>query len=85
MLVFLLIPAILLAGVAGSPWWFWLLGGAALAALNISDPLRAARVVPEPTLSALLLPAPLVSVSLGCVTSATAFTAGRIISWVLTV
>ena len=82
MLAALLIPAILLAGIAGGPWWFWLLGGAALAALSITDPRRAPSVAGT-GVSALLLPAPLLSLSMGCLLSAATFAAGRILAWAL--
>ena len=40
MLVALSLAAMLLGGFARAPWWFWLVGAAALALLMTTDPDR---------------------------------------------
>lgn len=79
------ILASLLGGLARGPWWFWLIGGGALAILAVTDPRRLRPSYADVgTLDALpLLLNDLRVVSSGCLASATAFAAGSALSWVL--
>ena len=75
----------LLAGLVKGPWWFWLVGGAALAFLGITAPDR---LRPSYTdMSAMealpLLLSDLKIVSTGCAATAAAFAVGCVLSWSL--
>ena len=87
MLVALTCLASLVAGVARSPWWFWLIGGATLALLSVTDPHRLRpRYAEMATMDALpLLLHDLRAVSAAFLVSALAFACGSLISWMLPV
>jgi hypothetical protein len=80
MLTSFLIVASIGAGFAQAPWWFWLVGGAALAFLSLTDPFK---LRPAYAPLGTLLLSNLVSLSTGCLASAAAFATGRIIWWTL--
>jgi hypothetical protein len=75
----------LLAGLFKGPWWFWLVGGATLAALSITSPdrVRASYAEASAVEAVPLLMSDLKAVSTGCALSAAAFAAGSIMSWAL--
>ena len=85
MLAALTLLASLLGGLAKGPWWFWLVGGAALAILSVTDPTRPymsdAEVIGSSTAS--LLWSDFKVVSAGWLASAGSFAAGSVLSWSL--
>jgi hypothetical protein len=85
MLYALAIVVSLLAGLLKAPWWFWIVGGATLALLDITSPERLRPSYTDmSTLEAMpLLWSDLKAVSAGCVAAAVAFSAGSIMSWTL--
>jgi hypothetical protein len=84
-LIFFTISATLVVGFARGPWWGWLLGGAVLAFLHISDPRYLRPSLAEARLSEAfaLLRADLRCLSASCMAAAGAFAAGRVLSWAL--
>ena len=83
MLACFLIVASIGAGFAQAPWWFWVVGGTALAVLSITDPLKLRPVYAPLGESGTLALTSLVSLTTGCMASAVAFAIGRIIWWTL--
>lgn len=85
MLIFFTISATLVVGFARGPWWGWLLGGAVLAFLHISDPRYLRPSLADANLwdAIALLRADLTSLSAGCGAAAAAFAMGRVLSWAL--
>ena len=71
------------AGFANGPWWFWIVAGAALAFLSITDPYRLRPSFAILGDSGTLALSSLISLTTGCLTSALAFATGRIASWLL--
>jgi Zn-dependent protease with chaperone function len=85
LLVALSLAATLLGGFAKAPWWFWLVGAAALALLIATDPnrLRASYADTRGLDTVPLLLGDLKSLSIGCLMSAAAFALGVALSWLL--
>jgi hypothetical protein len=83
MLACFLIVASIGAGFAQAPWWFWLVGGMALAFLSFTDPLKLRTVYSPLGYSAMLALSGVLSLATGCLASAGAFAMGRIIWWTL--
>lgn len=85
MLIISLIIASLLAGFAKAPWWFWLIGGAALALLSATNPdrLRASYADARGADTIPILLEDLKSLAAGCLMSAGAFALGSALSWAL--
>jgi hypothetical protein len=85
LLTTLALLASLFGGLAKGPWWFWLVGGGAIAILSVTDPTR--QRAPDTdffgagTLSPLI--GDLKTVSAGWLASAAAFAAGSVLSWAL--
>jgi hypothetical protein len=72
-----LLSAILLAGFGNGPWWAWVVGGAALAVLSLTDPER---LTPRALgISGAFLAQSLFSVARGWLASAGAFAVGRLL------
>jgi hypothetical protein len=74
-----LLSAILLAGFGNGPWWAWVVGGAALAVLSLTDPER---LTPRAALlgaSGAFLAQGFFSVARGWLASAGAFAVGRLL------
>lgn len=83
MLVYLSILATMIVGFGQGPWWFWLLGGGAVALLTLTDYDRLSpRLVGNSTFHAPLLVG-LVSLTASCFACAGAFAIGRMVSWAL--
>jgi hypothetical protein len=74
--------ATLIGGLAGAPWWFWLVGGGALALLMATDPtrLRASYADARGLASIPLLFTDLKTATLACALSAAAFALGTALS-----
>jgi hypothetical protein len=87
LLVALSLIATLLGGLARAPWWFWLVGAAALALLMATDPsrLRASYAEARGLNSVPLLLGDLKSLATGCLMSAGAFALGSALSLTLPV
>jgi hypothetical protein len=85
MLTYLTISATLVIGLARGPWWCWLISGAALAFLTITDPRHLRPTLSEAPLTEALavLRSDLTYVSVSCTIAAVAFAAGRVMSWAL--
>jgi 4-hydroxybenzoate polyprenyltransferase len=85
LLVALSLAATLLGGFARAPWWFWLVGAAALALLIATDPnrFRASYADTRGLDTVPLLLGDLKSLSIGCLMSAAAFALGVALSWLL--
>jgi hypothetical protein len=83
MLAYFLIVASIGAGFAQAPWWFWVVGGMALAFLSLTDPLKRRAVYAPLGYSGTLALSGIVSLATGCLASAGAFAMGRIIWWTL--
>ena len=85
MLVMLSLAATLLGGFAKAPWWFWLVGAAALALLMATDPdrLRASYADAQGVRSVPLLLGDLKRLSIACSMSAAAFAVGSALSLAL--
>ena len=85
LLVMLSLAATLLGGFARAPWWFWLVGAAALALLMATDPdrLRASYADARGVRSVPLLLGDLKSLSIACSMSAAAFAVGSALSLAL--
>ena len=82
MLTSFLIAASLGAGFAQAPWWFWLVGGTALAFVDFTDPFKLRPVYYAPLRDAgTLAMGSLVSLTTGCLASAGAFAIGRMLWW----
>lgn len=79
--------ASLVAGVARSPWWFWLVAGATLTLLSITDPHRLRpRYAELGTMDALpMFLNDLRTGSAAFFISAMAFGSGSLLSWMLPV
>lgn len=84
MLACFLIVASIGAGFAQAPWWFWVVGGTALAFLSVTDPLKLRPVYAPLGDAGTLALSGVLSLTTGCVASAVAFAIGRIIWWTLT-
>jgi hypothetical protein len=85
LLAALTLLASLLGGLAKGPWWFWLVGGGALAILGVTDPARP-RVREADLEGAWALPllwSEFKIVSAGWIAAAGAFAAGSVLSWAL--
>jgi hypothetical protein len=82
-LVCLSMLASLAAGLGQGPWWFWLLGGIALAALDLTDARKARASLVDGGASALVVANGVASLMMGCAASAGAFAAGRALWWAL--
>ncbi|HEU4379299.1 MAG TPA: hypothetical protein VFR73_12065 [Hyphomicrobiaceae bacterium] len=78
-----LILASIGAGFAQAPWWFWLVGGMALAFLSLTDPNKRRAIYGPFGYSGTLALSAVVSLATGCLASASAFAMGRIIWWTL--
>lgn len=85
MLASLLIVVSVGAGFAQAPWWFWLVGGSALAFLSVTDPLKLRPVRAPLEDAGMIALGSLFSMTTGCLMSAAAFAAGRVLSWTLPV
>jgi hypothetical protein len=83
MLTSFLIAASVGAGFAQAPWWFWLVGGSALAFLSLTDPFKLRPVYAVLGDAGTLAVHGMVSLVTGCLASAVAFGAGRALWWAL--
>ncbi len=85
MLVTLSVIATLLGGLARAPWWFWLVGAAALTLLMTTDPhrLRASYADTRGLNTVPLLLGDLKTLSMACLMSAAAFALGSALSLAL--
>ena len=85
MLVALSLVATMLGGLARAPWWFWLVGAAALTLLLATDPerLRPSYADAHGLDAVPLLIADLKSLSQGCLMAAAAFALGIAVSQAL--
>ena len=85
MLITLSLAATLLGGLARAPWWFWLVGAAALALLMATDPnrLRTGYADARGLDSVPLLLGDLKTLSMACSMSAAAFALGSALSLAL--
>jgi hypothetical protein len=85
LLTALSLAATLLGGFARTPWWFWLVGAAALALLMATNPdrLRATYAEARGLNSFTLLLGDLKTLSIACMMSAAAFGLGTALSLVL--
>ena len=83
MLACFLIVASIGAGFAQAPWWFWVVGGTALAVLSVTDPLKLRTVYAPLGDAGTLALTSVGSLTTGCLASAGAFAMGRIIWWTL--
>jgi hypothetical protein len=83
MLVSFLIAASVGAGFAQAPWWFWLVGGAALAFLSLTDPLKLRPAYAALGQTGTLALHAVFSLTLSYVASAGAFAFGRMLWWAL--
>jgi hypothetical protein len=85
LLVALSLAATLLGGFARAPWWFWLVGAAALALLMATDPdrVRANYADARGLNSVPLLLGDLKTLSMATLTSAAAFALGSALSLAL--
>jgi len=85
LLVALSLAATLLGGFARAPWWFWLVGAAALGLLMATDPnrLRAGYADVRGVNSVPLLLDDLKTLSMACAMSAAAFALGSALSLAL--
>jgi hypothetical protein len=85
LLVALSLAATLLGGFARAPWWFWLVGAAALALLMATDPdrLRPSYADARRLASVPLLLDDLKTLSMASVMSAAAFALGSAMSLAL--
>jgi hypothetical protein len=81
MLASLLILASIGAGFAQAPWWFWPVGGAALAVLSLTDPFKLRPVYTPLGDAGTLAFHSIVSLTTGCLASAGAFALGRVLWW----
>jgi hypothetical protein len=82
LLVTLSLTATLLGGLAGTPWWFWLIGAAGLTLLLATDPGRSRAGYPDVrgAGNVLLLLDDLKMLSKACLMSAAAFASGSFLS-----
>lgn len=87
MLIVLSLAAVLMAGVAKAPWWFWLIGAASLALLLATDPtrLRPSYAEARGFSSVFLVLEDLKKVSMASVMAAGAFAMGSALSLALPV
>jgi hypothetical protein len=85
LLVTLSLAATLLGGAARAPWWFWLVGAAALTLLMATDPdrRRASYADARGVSSVPLLLGDLKTASMACSMSAAAFAMGSALSLAL--
>jgi hypothetical protein len=79
------LAAVLMAGLAKAPWWFWLIGAASLFLLLTTDParLRPSYAEARGLNSVLLVLDDLKKVSMAGVMAAAAFAAGSALSLAL--
>lgn len=87
MLVTMSVAASFVGGFARAPWWFWVVGGLAMALLTATDPMRQRTSYADlrGTASLPLLLSDLRSLSTGCLMSAAAFALGTALTWTLPV